>query len=179
MPQLLHRQGADWLVTALDRDSYHLLAHEGGLQLVPTNVPAGAGAGARPAPLLVRVEDPGHGDTWTVVERTPSNLRVNGIPTATGLVQLAHRDELRLGDARAYFSTERLAEVAPFGGDEVRCPRCAGPIVHGQHSVVCPGCSVAHHQLPDRPCWTHAPRCALCDAPTDLDAGLRWSPEDL
>ena len=81
----------------------------------------------------------------------------------------------------AYFSTETTARVEPFPGTDrpVHCPRCKLAIEEGTESVRCPRCAIWHHQSETHPCWTYGERCALCDQETALDAGLRFSPEDL
>ena len=104
-------------------------------------------------------------------------VHVNGSRVPTGVCVLEHGDELRVGAHRAWFSTERLASVIPFGdGAEPACPRCRTPVHQGDPSVRCPQCQIVHHQAPNRACWTYLERCSACDQPTALDAGLRWSP---
>ena len=104
---------------------------------------------------------------------------VTGASLEAGVRALRHRDELRLGPARAWFSTERLAGIETWVGDETPgCPRCATPVEPGHSFVRCPACEVVHHQMDDRDCWTHADRCALCSQPSALDAGFRFRPED-
>jgi hypothetical protein len=105
---------------------------------------------------------------------------VNGVAVSLGLACLRHRDEVVLADgARAFLSTETRAEVVPYPGDtDASCPRCAQPLEAGQASVCCPSCKVWQHELPDRGCWTAIERCAICEHPTDLGAGLQWLPED-
>jgi hypothetical protein len=113
-----------------------------------------------------------------------SVLRVNGA-AVPGIRVLGDKDEIcapQLG--RLYFSAERLAKIEPFAGpddDSVTCPRCLGPLKPGHLSVRCPKCSVVHHEMEDknRPCWTYKKRCAHCDQPTRLDAGLQWRPEPI
>ena len=51
------------------------------------------------------------------------------------------------------------------------------PVERDDECVVCPGCEVLHHESPERRCWTYAERCVLCPQATDLDGGLRWTPE--
>ena len=47
--------------------------------------------------------------------------------------------------------------------------------------VTCPQCGVWHHQRETDAlrCWTYSPHCAMCDQPTDLSAGYRWTPQGL
>lgn len=170
-----------WDALALDAARY---------QLADANPPAIATDDAeralREGALLVRanrVDGPAEpdGETWVALAGDRARLRINGEPLALGIAVLRHRDELRLGgDAPFYFSTERPAEVQVYPHDDApRCPRCAQAIGRDEPCVRCPGCGVRHHQREDRPCWTYAPSCALCDQPTELDAGLRWTPEVL
>jgi hypothetical protein len=88
--------------------------------------------------------------------------RVNGNDVPTGIAVLDDRDELLLGGRRFFFSTETLAAVAPQPAADrpVFCPRCKLPIDAGT-------------------CWTYAEHCAMCDHPTPLDAGFRFTPEEL
>jgi hypothetical protein len=116
---------------------------------------------------------------WVVVG--PPAVSVNGSRLDLGIRVLRDRDELRAGGGRVFFSTETLAVVVPFpgAGKPTFCPRCKLEIALGSPVVRCPGCGVYHHQSEEFPCWVYAPRCALCDHPTALDAGYRWVPEDL
>lgn len=120
------------------------------------------------------------GPRWVLLASRATRVLLNGEPLALGVALLRHRDELRFpGGDPIYFSAERLTAVEPCPRDDApRCPRCAQPIARGEPAVGCPGCGVLHHQLADRPCWTHLPRCARCAQITALDAGLRWSPEE-
>ena len=108
-------------------------------------------------------------------------VRVNGIPLDAGIRVLRDRDELRTGDDRRFFSVESLAVIAPFPGGEraTFCPRCKLEIAPDSPAVRCPQCGVWHHQSDELPCWTYAAHCMLCDHPTALDAGFRWTPEEL
>jgi hypothetical protein len=116
---------------------------------------------------------------WLLVG--PPTLRVNGESLAAGIRVLRDGDELCVAGSRMFFSSESLTVVEPFAGDlrPVRCARCKLEIVAGAPAVRCPACSVWHHQSDETPCFTYAPRCALCDQPTALDAGFRFTPEAL
>jgi hypothetical protein len=132
--------------------------------------------------LLLRSEhetDVGH--HFCLVAAPGRGLLINGEPLASGIAVLRHRDEIRLGGRPpAYFSSERLAQIETYRDtDGPRCPRCAQTISPGDACVRCPSCEVLHHQRPDRPCWTHIERCALCQQPTDLESGLCWAPDEL
>jgi len=137
----------------------------------------GDGLGFGAARILHRATP--EGDAWVLLG--PPSVVVNGMPLDTGIRVLQDRDELRSGDVRTFFSSEALAAVAPFipGPTTACCPRCKLEIVAGSAAVRCPGCKIAHHQTEDLPCWEYAPRCALCDQPTALEAGFRWTPDGI
>lgn len=122
---------------------------------------------------------PGTATGWALVGRPPV-AAINGLPLWVGIAVLDDRDEIA-GDARAYFSTEVTAEVAPYVLDRGACPRCKRALEPGTPAVRCPGCGVWHHQddADGWTCWTYGPTCACCAQPTALDAGFRWTPEDL
>jgi len=141
----------------------------------PVRAPATRGCRAASA-LLLR----GQGDTeaWLLVG--PETSRVNGLPLLAGIRILQDRDELLLGGRRAFFSGERLAVVEPFPGADrpIFCPRCKQVLQPHSPAVQCPQCRVWHHSG-ELQCWAYTNRCALCDQPTDLSAGFRWTPEGL
>ncbi len=128
--------------------------------------------------LLRRLADPPN--SWALLTSHP-RIRVNGAPVPLGLVVLDDRDELRLPELTAWFSTETQAQVEPFPESATRgfCPRCQQAIAPGSPAVRCPGCGLWHHASDDLPCWTYAPACSACAQETALDAGFRWTPEDL
>jgi hypothetical protein len=151
------------------------------LRLDPVNVEPFAATGltsASAACLLVRVA--GQNRLAALVAGDVA-IRHNGVPVTAGLRILEHRDALALeGGGLVFWTTEELAHVEPFAGAEpVSCPRCLRPVHPGHASVRCPSCGVVHHEVPERDCWTYAAKCALCPQPTALDAGLRWTPEEL
>jgi len=127
---------------------------------------------------LLRATAP-EGHRWVLLA-APS-VRVNGSPVAAGIVALRDRDEICADGRRVFFSTESLAEVVPYPGGErtTFCPRCRLEIAAGTLAVRCPHCGVWHHQSAELPCWTYAERCVQCDQRTALDAGYRWTPEEL
>jgi len=127
----------------------------------------------------LRVQRAAACDAWVVVG--PPAVHVNGVALDTGIRVLRDRDELRAGGRRAFFSTESLAVVAAFPGAEraVSCPRCKLEIVADSPAVRCPKCDVWHHQTDELPCFTYRERCTLCDQPSALDGGFRWTPEEL
>jgi Prokaryotic RING finger family 1 len=134
--------------------------------------------GANDACLLVRVA--GH-DQWAALVADDAEVHHNGTRIAAGLRTLEHRDALALGGTTPlFFTTEESAHVETFeAAAPVTCPRCRGEVHPGDAAVRCPSCGVMHHEAGDRNCWTYAPTCALCSQPTALDAGLRWTPEEL
>lgn len=119
---------------------------------------------------------------WMLFAASGARVLVNGLPVTIGIVVLSDRDEIRVSsEPPLYFSTETLAEVAPFpeSGPRGFCPRCRQPIAPGSHAVRCPGCGLYHHASEDLSCWTYSAQCAGCSHDTALDAGFRWTPEDL
>lgn len=135
------------------------------------------------------------GSDWAALAAPDDSLHINGQESALGLRVLNDRDELALADGsdeprRWYFSTEEVVCVVPFPGSEhvTRCPRCKKGIDAGMPAVRCPNpqCGAWHHQISagnadhrERECWTYATKCSLCSQPTALDAGFRWTPEEL
>jgi len=139
--------------------------------------------------LLRRTASVGE-DRWALLPGPLARPLVNGLPVPLGLVVLADRDEIRWRAATDsaiapaglfFFSTERLARVGPYPPDPRRgsCPRCKQALTPGDPAVRCPGCGLWHHATEALPCWTYGEQCAACPQPTSLDAGFRWTPEDL
>ncbi len=123
-----------------------------------------------------------NGAAWMLLAAPAARVLVNGLPLAIGAVVLSDRDEIRLpSGSPLYFSTETLAVVAPFpeSGPRGFCPRCKQSIAPGSPAVRCPSCGLYHHSSEDLACWTYGPQCAGCSHDTALDAGFRWTPEDL
>lgn len=122
------------------------------------------------------------GESWVLVSRRDAPAVVNGVTAWGGIRVLADRDAIRVvGGPAFYFSTERLARIEPFDREEqVYCQRCKQAIVIGDAVVWCPQCGVVHHERAEKPCFTYAATCALCDQPTDLGSTeYRWSPASL
>ncbi len=164
-------ESGDWEAVKVEGDVFALVS---GPQ--PVAQPDTDGA------ALCRRSTPGGRETWVLLSRPSVDLRLNGVPLQTGIRVLEDRDAIQLSDGSpTYFSSERLAEVELFPGspEPVYCPRCKTEIEAGTPAVRCPGCDSWHHQSETFGCWLYAERCALCDRPTALDAGFRWSPEDL
>ena len=120
-------------------------------------------------------------DTWVLLSPQCVSMLVNGEPVLTGIRVLRNKDEIRIAGTgrRFYYSTERLARVETFADSEraVFCPRCKREITKGSEAVRCPQCQVWHHQSEPLDCWTYSSSCSLCDQPTGLDTGYRWTPE--
>jgi len=115
------------------------------------------------------------GNEWLLLAEPLAPVRVNGLPVMGNIHVMADRDEISVGGARVFFSAETLASIQEYAGQDVRCPRCKLEVKAGQPSVRCPGCKAVHHDA----CWEYAPACALCPAPTALDAGYQFTPEAL
>ena len=135
--------------------------------------------------LLVRSKN-GKPSPWVLITAAGHDVRVNGDATLLGVRVLADRDEINVaGVGELFFSTESLARVEEFNGEStdttpaIYCPRCRQLVADGALSVKCPQCGVWYHETDELNCWTYAETCALCPQPTDLDAGFRWTPEDL
>ena len=125
------------------------------------------------------------GQPWVLLAAGSSGVRVNGLSLELGIRVLRNRDEIFLTQPRCrfFFSTEGLPRVERFPHDlrAASCPRCHHLIHAGSLAVRCPNeeCGVWHHQSADCACWTESQRCAMCETPTELRAGFRWSPQDL
>jgi hypothetical protein len=125
------------------------------------------------------------GQPWVLLAARDADLRVNGRSLELGIRVLRNRDEIFLTRTRCrfFFSTEGLPRVERFPHDlrAASCPRCHQVIHPDTLAVRCPNeeCGVWHHQSADCPCWTEGEHCAMCETPTELRAGFRWSPQDL
>jgi hypothetical protein len=140
--------------------------------------------GPRQSDVGLLVRRPGHDgkESWLLLS-LGNGLHVNGSPLPCGMRVLRDRDNLHVeGAGHLFFSTERLARVEPYSGPEgLKCGRCRRPMEPGRPAVLCPNCTLWHHEDPERRrrCWTYTAHCARCPQPTDLDAGYRWTPEEL
>jgi hypothetical protein len=178
MAQFFVENGCEWPVAPLEGDA-HTLRGDAEVSLRP-RPSADADDGARP--LILRAPSASGDEQWVVIHAPGTGLRINGTALATGIRLLSHRDELRLAGVagRAFFSLEGLARAAPFDGVEgSRCPRCQQGIEPGTPAVRCPQCGVWHHESEEFACWSYSPNCALCDQHTELDAGFRWTPDEV
>ena len=127
-------------------------------------------------------ERPGQTPLWALFGGAAPGVRINGRSLLAGIGVLRDRDEILIaGRARFYFSTEEFARVEPFpGGDgPVFCARCRQSIASGTPAVRCPACGHWCEQSDDKPCWTYAATCPMCEQPTAFETGLRWTPEEL
>lgn len=131
------------------------------------------------AVLLLRSRSPA-GEEWFVLAVSDGGVELNGAPLHTGIRALRDRDLLVVeGVGDVFFTGERLAQVVEFPGSEtpVYCPRDQRALLAGESAVQCPApaCAAVHHTE----CWLYARHCALCDQPTALDNGFRWTPDEL
>lgn len=149
-------------------------------------------AGDTPGPspdrstLRLRRQIVGEREVWTLLAGQNAAVRLNGDPLLLGMAVLRDRDALLVpapegGGQRFFFSTEKLAQVQPFPKSSAACcPRCKQNIDPDSPAVQCPLCGVWHHQRPGKECWCYAERCGACQKQlTSLDAGYRWTPQDL
>ena len=180
MSQLFFRDDAkDWQVIALSNACVELRSSNPVSRATPQ--------AADPArPVLLRLSEPPRDERWTLLCAPVGQVQVNGAPVPTGIRLLADRDSIDLGNGHTlFFSAEKIAEIVPFPNDvpDACCARCKLPIEPGSPAVRCPAseCRVWHHASEEKThcCWTYADTCALCGHPTDMDAGLQWSPADL
>ena len=165
-----------WTVIPLEGEAFTLTADP----LQPVRVRRGKDE-SNGSTVILRRQAP-DGESWVLMTAIKTSIRINGTPLPTGIRVLRDRDELWVDSMdRIFFSTESLARVEPFpgAGQPLFCPRCKQEIVKECPAVKCPQCQLWHHQCDDLPCWTYSERCALCDQPTELDAGYRWTPEEL
>ncbi len=175
-------QENEWAILRLDCDAL-ALDHSPPRPLPAEEAVASARAGDRA--ILIRLSgrrDAGDDRRWALLASGRSRVRINGLPPIAGLRILDDRDEIAVtGPGTIYFSTERQARVEPFpGGDEpAHCPRCKLAMEAGSPAIRCPRCDTWHHQSSVYPCYTYTDSCALCDQPTAVDAGFRFTPEDL
>jgi hypothetical protein len=160
MAHLWVRQENDWMVLRLESPVYDLS------KAFPK-----PGAGPQASPVELTLVD----GEWVLLSAPGAKVDVNGLPVAANIHVLANRDEIMVDQERLYFSTEVPATVEKYSGATLRCPRCKLEINAGDRVVRCPGCKAVHHE----DCWSYAPTCSLCPAPTPLDAGYQWTPEEL
>jgi hypothetical protein len=178
------QEEAGWLAAVL-RESCYAIHPRGNAPLLAISANA-----SLTAPLLRQ----GEGESWLLLLPPKMSAFVNGQRLKLGIRLLRDRDEVLLPESladeptdaepqRLFFSTERLAVIEPFAGAKkpVVCSRCKQVMAPGQLAVRCPNsrCGLWHHAFADQPCWTYANKCSNCDQPTALDAGYRWTPDQL
>lgn len=119
------------------------------------------------------------GPCWYILSPSDATVRVNGEPLLLGSRAIQHRDEILIDGQRFFFSTERLAAIAPLPvlDHAVHCARCKQPVETGSLAVRCPGCGAWHHQNEKFGCWSYDAKCALCDFATELGGEYRWTPD--
>ncbi len=153
----------------------------GGLAVVPCDPAAAARSGDVVALL---VADASGGPVRHVcLALAPLYINADALPVA-GLVVLRARDCLAcvVGDGvrHVFYDTTASAEVAPYHGPAaVECPWCRQAVAPGQASVACPSCGVVCHQDEACPCWSAAPACPRCGAPTEAATASTWVPAGL
>lgn len=141
----------------------------------------GGGSGA--AAHIMRFSDRNDKTAW-VLFSSGGVVRVNGLSIPGGIHLLEHRDEVVVGaENRFVFSTETVAEVRPFRGDnvegeEVKCGRCTLKLEEGQDSTRCPGCNSVFHEMEGKNCFTYSRECPNCRHSTELGGGFKWMPDD-
>jgi hypothetical protein len=181
-------EGTDWGIFQLTAAVYGIVD-----RLLTALGDSGCGPDDHGPPAMLVRRTCGSLERWFLLARKGAHIRVNGEPVVLGARLLCDRDEIIFHDNGAeavlhgFFSTERRGEAIVFAGEEdgneVHCPRCQDRIRNGQTAIRCPNpdCGVLHHQ--DEPsgllCWTYAGTCALCSQATALDAGYKWTPEEL
>ena len=166
--------GEQWAVLPLHADAFMLSAN-------PPRPVSSAKDEVASRVMLLRNAQTGS-PSWVLIAGTERTVRVNGVGLSLGMRVVADRDEIHVEGVGAYFfSTESLACIKAFPGAEqkIYCPRCRQEIEKESLAVQCPQCNVWHHQSEELPCWSYSELCALCPQRTDLDAGYRWTPEDL
>jgi hypothetical protein len=110
---------------------------------------------------------------------------INGTPIIAHVKVLAHQDEILIGSARWYFSSESPPQLSEFhlgeGQRRPKCGVCRTQLQDGQPCVVCPRCGRVFHQVdarddgPEKHCFTYREHC-LCGHPTALSEDHLWQP---
>jgi len=171
MAHIWRKDGGEWEAVNLVRAQTDFAA------LAPP--PAAAAGVDRGSEAQIIRAGRGGMEIWAVVAAPGTPVRVNGRPPLAGVCALCDRDEIRVGGAQYFFSTESLALVEPFPAQErvVYCARCRQPIETGSPAVRCPHCATWYHQSASLPCYTYAEKCTICGRPSALDADFTWAPE--
>lgn len=168
--------GGAWAVLPLSGDEFDLVSLP-----VPSPASSRRPGGRRSGRLLRAMSEGAAGTEWVLVAPPEEQIAVNGLPLLAGIHSLGDRDEIGLAGESVFFSTETLARIEAMpASQEVRfCPRCKQAIEEASPAVRCPQCGLWHHQSETLPCWLYSSTCAMCPQDTDLEAGFRWTPEDL
>ncbi|HUW58242.1 MAG TPA: hypothetical protein VMZ92_16515 [Planctomycetota bacterium] len=171
---------SEWGVVSLDGPVFYLTGDAERPVAAPRDGEKPRNSGAY---MMRHNGGPAGTETWILYAAPEPPVYVNGKRLDLGIHVLAERDEIRLASHRMLFSSQRAARVEPFPGigrpGPCPCPRCRQPIEIGDPAVRCPNCGTWYHQSDDLPCYTYAPRCAVCKAPTELSGEFQWTPEDL
>lgn len=105
-------------------------------------------------------------------------VRLNGQqPLSISVLQ--NRDEIALGAAYVYYSTEVLPHIVPFAQlpETIFCARCKSALMQGDSAVQCPACCLWYHEAAEQHCWSYAETC-ICSHPTKMDAFV-WQPSPM
>lgn len=177
MAHLWMRSNTDWILAPLAGKGAVLT----GDSEQPIRARRSRGARTRDKAPRIVPDDGADAETWLLI--ADDRVGVNGTPLSLGIRALRDRDEIRVpGMPALFFSGECLAVVTamPKTDPVANCPRCVQPIRADTPAVQCPQCRVWHHESEEYPCWTYGAKCAAnCDQPTNLEAGYRWTPEEL
>ena len=177
MPHLWIKDETDrWCVMPLDGEVFTLSEDP------PRRLRTEPGADEAVSTALLVQQASTNQSRWLLISRQGHAVCVNGDSTTLGVRVLTDRDEINVeGVGEFFFSTESLARIEVFTGSaqEIYCPRCRQVLDEGVPAVRCPQCGVWYHETEELNCWRYAETCALCPQPTDLDAGFRWTPEEL
>lgn len=167
-------------------EQWAALPLEAGAFVLTTNPPSPVqnlpGAGESVSKVVLLCQKRAGETSWVLVSGRGRDVRINGSNLTLGVQRVTDRDEINIeGIGTLYFSTESLARTEPFpnGTQDLYCPRCKQVLENGSFVVKCPQCRTWYHQSEDLPCWSYSETCALCPQPTDLNAGFRWTPEEL
>jgi hypothetical protein len=176
MAHLWLHAGEAWLARPLEDDVVALVPGDA-LELRP----ADPSERERAAALVVRARSENGEETWALVTGAGAGAVVNGQPLPHPVHRLRHQDEIALdGQAPFHFATDEPARIVAYegGAKGLFCPRCRKPINPGQPIVRCPKCRTPFHQIEgERPCWTYAPACLMCQHATKLTGDYAWRPD--
>jgi hypothetical protein len=180
MPCIWIREDSAWAAYRLTDKPVELSGSK--LAELPSD-PEPGGATDEERATFFRVAGDGLADKWALVWGRKRSVRLNGLDLPTGVRILADRDEIKVDDNDpVVFTVETQASVESFPGseNEIRCPRCLKPIEAGSAAIRCPSCSLWFHcgEEKEKNCWAYSPECT-CGRSTDMEAGFRWTPEEV